>query len=54
MLGGDYDNFTESLNEIKKVKEKYPDMTGVFVWEYIQSPPDKNDPSQWAKIMKTV
>ena len=35
-------------------KTKYPDMAGVFVWEYIQSPPDKNDPSQWAKMMKAI
>jgi hypothetical protein len=54
MIGGDYDDFTKSLIEIKKVKEKYPDMAGVFVWEYIQAPPDKNDPSQWCKIIKCV
>ena len=54
LLGGDYDNFTESLYEVNKVKQKYPDMAGVFVWEYIDSPPDKNDPSQWAKCMKAI
>ena len=54
MLAGDYDDFTKSLTEIKKVKEKYPDMAGVFVWEYIQAPPDKNDPSQWCKMMKPI
>lgn len=54
MLGGDYDNFTKYLNEIKKVKEIYNNMKGVFVWEYIQAPPDKNDPSQWIKYMREI
>jgi len=54
MLAGDYDDFTKSLTEINKVKEKYPDMAGVFVWEYIQAPPDKKDPSQWCKMMKPI
>ena len=54
MLGGDYTDFTESMTEIKKVKDKYNDMKGVFVWEYIQAPPDKKDPSEWCKIMKGI
>ena len=54
MLAGDYDDFTKSLTEINKVKEKYNDMKGVFVWEYCAAPPDKNDPSQWCKIIKGV
>ena len=54
MLAGDYTEFTKSLTEINKVKNKYNDMKGVFVWEYIQAPPDKNYPSQWCKIIKGV
>ena len=27
-------------------------MLGVYDWEYLNAPPDKNDPSQWAKLMK--
>ena len=54
MLAGDYTEFTKSLTEINKVKEKYNDMKGVFVWEYCAAPPDKNDPSQWCKIIKGV
>ena len=54
MLSGDYDNFNNYLNEIKKVKTKYSDMKGVFTWEYINAPPDKNDPSQWCKIIKNI
>jgi len=54
MLGGDYDDFNTSLEEVKKVKKTYPDMKGVFIWEYINSPPDQNDPSQWCKKMKGI
>ena len=25
---------------------------GVFDWGYLNAPPDNNDPSQWAKLMK--
>ena len=54
MLGGEYDDFNTSLEEVKKVKKTYPDMKGVFIWEYINSPPDKNDPSQWCKMLKGI
>ena len=40
------------LDEVKKIKEKYPNFGGVFDWEYLNAPPDKSDPSQWAKLMK--
>ena len=29
-------------------------LKGYFLWEYCDAPPDKNDPSQWCKIMKGV
>ena len=54
MLSGDYDDFNTSLNEIKKVVTKYPKMNGVMIWEYITSPPDKNDPSQWCASIKKI
>jgi len=54
MLGGDYDDFNTSLEEVKKVKKTYPDIKGVFIWEYINSPPDQNDPSQWCKMLKGI
>ena len=25
-----------------------------MIWEYITSPPDKNDPSQWCASMKKI
>jgi len=54
MLAGDYADFTKSLTEINKVKEIYNNVKGVFVWEYCDAPPDKNDSSQWCKIIKGV
>lgn len=45
-------NFNEALNEIKKIKDKYPDFSGVYDWEYLNAPPDKEDPSEWARLMK--
>ena len=42
------------IDHYQEIKEKYPNMAGVFIWEYIQSPPDKSDPSQWCKIMKAI
>jgi len=45
-------NFNEALNEIKKIKEKYSDFSGVFDWEYLNAPPNKEDPSEWARLMK--
>jgi hypothetical protein len=46
--------FSNALDEIKKIKDKYPNMSGVYDWEYLNSPPDEKDPSQWAKLMKNV
>ena len=53
MLSGD-DNFNDVLNEIKKVIKKYPKMLGVDVWEYINAPPNPNDPSEWAKKIRDL
>ena len=38
----------------KKVLTKYKDMSGVFNWEYIDSPPIKDDPSEWVKKMREI
>jgi hypothetical protein len=42
------------LSEVKKIKEKHPTFAGVYDWEYLNAPPDKNDPSKWATFMKQV
>jgi chitinase len=47
-------NFQEAIETVKIVSNKYPDMVGVDNWEYLDSPPDKNDPSEWAKEMKKI
>ena len=47
-------NFSKATYEIYKTQNKYPKMLGVYDWEYLNAPPDKNDPSQWAKLMKQI
>tara|TARA_Y100000817_G_C16852412_1_gene542613 strand:+ start:1623 stop:2408 length:786 start_codon:yes stop_codon:yes gene_type:complete len=42
------------IDEIKKIKKDYPDMCGVYDWEYLNAPPDKNDPSEWARLMSKI
>ena len=56
MESGQFDesSFKEALDEIKKIKDKYPDFSGVFDWEYLNAPPDKNDPSQWSRLIKQI
>ena len=45
---------TSFIDEIKKIKNLYPDVGGVYDWEYLNAPPDKNDPSEWARIMSKI
>lgn len=54
MMSGQFtkDTFKTALNEVNLCLETYPQMGGVFVWEYIDSPPDMSDPSQWCRWMK--
>ena len=54
MESGQFDNstFKNALQEVKKIKETYPNSAGVFDWEYLNAPPDSKDPSQWASLMK--
>ena len=54
MESGQFDDktFKNALENIKEIKKQYPDMSGVYDWEYLNAPPDVKDPSQWAKYMK--
>ena len=54
MESGQFDDktFSDALEEVKKIKDKYPTFGGVFDWEYLNAPPNKEDPSEWAKLMK--
>ena len=56
MISGDFsnNNFSEALNTIKKIKDKYPNMAGCDVWELIDSPPDSNDHSKWCKLISKL
>jgi len=50
MLSGEYDpeSFKIALETIKNVSNKYPDMGGVFSWEYFDCPPDTDNHALWA------
>lgn len=54
MLGGDYENFNKFIIEIQKVYIKFQKCKGAFIWEYINSPPDKNNPSKWCSSIKNI
>ena len=47
----DGSSFPKALDEIKKIKDKYPKFSGVFDWEYLNAPPNKEDPSEWVRLM---
>ena len=45
-------NFNDALEIIKKLNRKYTTFSGVYDWEYLNAPPNTDDPSQWATLMK--
>lgn len=55
MLSGQFNQktFKQALNEISKIKSAYPNMGGVFDWEYFDAPPNKY-PSGWAEAMSEI
>ena len=54
LMSGQFDKttFQVALDEVKEVLDQYPTMGGVYDWEYLDAPPDDNDPSLWCKLMK--
>ena len=56
MMSGDFskNTFKNALDEISKIKKKYPNFGGVFDWEYLDAPPDNNDPSKWGELIKSI
>ena len=56
MESGQFDSktFQNALDEIKKIKDKYPTFAGVFDWEYLNAPPNEKDPSEWASLMRNI
>ena len=53
MMSGQFtdDSF---VNIIHSIKEKYPDVSGFYDWEYLDAPPNKDDPSEWAKLVNNA
>ena len=53
MMSGQFsdDSFVKVVSSIKA---EYPDAGGFYDWEYLDAPPNKNDPSEWAKLIKNA
>lgn len=45
------DSFTK---EVSKIKEKYPDVCGFYDWEFLDAPPNIDNPLEWAKLIKNA
>jgi len=56
MESGQFDEstFKNALQNVNEIKKEYPTFAGVYDWEYLNAPPDRKDPSQWAKLMKNI
>tara|TARA_B100001109_G_scaffold183679_1_gene150654 strand:- start:537 stop:1361 length:825 start_codon:yes stop_codon:yes gene_type:complete len=56
MISGDFsdENFQNALNIIKNIVQKYPNINGFDVWELCTAPPDYNNPSKWATLIKNI
>ena len=54
MISGDFlnDNFHIALKEINMIKKTYPNFQGCDIWELVNAPPDIDDPSKWALLLK--
>ena len=54
MESGQFDEktFKNALDEVNKILKEYPNMAGVFDWEYLNAPPSKDNPSLWARFFK--
>lgn len=56
MLSSEFnkDTFTNALETIKDIKNKYNDFGGVFNWEYFNSPPNPSNPIIWSNEIGEV
>ena len=54
MESGQFDEktFKNALNAVQNIIKEYPNMAGVFDWEYLNAPPSKEDPSLWCHLLK--
>tara|TARA_Y100001970_G_C14088150_1_gene778491 strand:- start:218 stop:988 length:771 start_codon:yes stop_codon:yes gene_type:complete len=46
--------FHNVITTINQIKSKYPNISGIYDWEYLDAPPNKDDPSDWARIIKKL
>ena len=50
-----YEDYDDNIKVIKNLMTLYPDMGGVYNWEYFSSPPGGQEhPEEWAKGMSSV
>ena len=56
IMGMESGQFTDQsfIENIKKMKQKYPSFRGVYDWEYLNAPPNSKDPSEWAKLIRKI
>ena len=55
MIFNEFPNFQNCLDVINKIKKKYDNMGGVFVWEYYAAPSlDNTGPGSWCKEIKEI
>ena len=56
MMSGDFNknSFPNAINEVKEILIEYPNFGGVFDWEYLDAPPDKGNPQNWAMYFKEI
>jgi len=56
MMSGDYDSksLPNAINEVKDILTEYPNFGGVYDWEYLDAPPDKGNPQNWARFFKEI
>jgi alkaline phosphatase D len=53
MMSGQFsdDSFVKVVHDIKS---SYPNVAGFYDWEYLDAPPNKDNPSEWAKLVKNA
>lgn len=54
MISSGQNNLDESLIELKKIKAAYPKFSGVYNWEYFNSPPEPSNPYKWSEIIYSI
>ncbi len=56
MMSGQFPphQFSKALDTVSQMLHSYHSLGGVFVWEYIDAPPDTKDPSQWCHMMSEL